>query len=92
MLTMSVLVPTADAQLSDCWDPANWTSETQNTTGSVTITASSIELINDTDFGRTNLDSLDCGATDGMVSACITVPSTVMASSRDTSKSLAHRL
>lgn len=60
--------------LSDCYDASNWMVFTENTNGSVMIDDASILINSDTDFGGTNLDSINCAATDGNVSACIIIP------------------
>ncbi|NND94564.1 MAG: hypothetical protein HKN45_06825, partial [Flavobacteriales bacterium] len=62
------------AQLVDCYDAANWTINTAGTSGSVTISESSIDMVGDGDFDGTGLDFIDCANTNGTVSACLTIP------------------
>lgn len=73
-LLLCIATLSVQGQLTDCWAPANWTSSTAGTTGSVTIDPFFIELVNDMDFAGTGLDSIDCGNTTGTVSACIIAP------------------
>ena len=60
--------------LSECYDPANWTNNTANTSGSVSNDGETIVLNGDKDGTGTGLDVLDCAATDGNVTTCITIP------------------
>ncbi|NND94657.1 MAG: T9SS type A sorting domain-containing protein [Flavobacteriales bacterium] len=62
------------AQLTDCYDAANWTINTAGTSGSVTISETSIDMVGDGDFDGTGLDFIDCANTNGTVSACLTIP------------------
>ncbi len=62
--------------LVDCYAPANWTSNTSGTSGSVTISETSIDMVGDGDFEGTGLDFIDCANTNGTVSACLTIPAT----------------
>ena len=63
-----------EAALVDCFEEENWAINTENTNGSVTMDETSIVMVNDQDFSGSNLDILDCNAADGLVSVCITMP------------------
>lgn len=64
----------ANAQLADCWEPAQWTINANNTTTANTVGAFLITMDNDTDFAGSGLDSIDCADTEGTSTVCITVP------------------
>jgi hypothetical protein len=66
----------ANAQLADCWEPANWTINANNTTTANTVGTFLITMDNDTDFLGSGLDSIDCAETEGTSTVCITVPAT----------------
>ncbi len=64
------------AQLADCWDPANWTINANNTTATNAVGTFLITLENDMDFAGSGLDSIDCAETEGTSTVCIAVPAT----------------
>ena len=61
--------------LVDCYGEENWTIDTENTNGSAIIDETSIIINADSDFVGTDLDEINCNAADGMVTVCITAPS-----------------
>jgi hypothetical protein len=60
--------------LTGCYDPVNWTTNTDNTNGSVIHTAGVITMEGDNDFTGNGVSGVDCDGTEGNVSHCITIP------------------
>ena len=74
LLTLLLSAGLVNAQLVDCWAPANWTVLAPNSTGTGTVTSTSIVIVNDMDFMGSGLDFLDCAEDQGTETVCIEVP------------------
>ena len=60
--------------LTGCYDPDNWISNTSNTNGSVIHTAGVITMEGDNDFTGNGVSGVDCAGTEGNVTYCISIP------------------
>jgi len=60
--------------LTGCYDPENWTTNTENTNGSVVHTAGVITMTGDNDLTGNGVAGVDCGGTQGNVTHCVNIP------------------
>ena len=60
--------------LTGCYDPDNWITNTENTNGSVVHTAGVITMTGDNDFTGNGVPGVDCAGTQGNVTHCVNIP------------------
>ena len=60
--------------LTGCYDPDNWTADTENTNGEITHTAGVITMEGDNDGTGNGSSGLDCDGTEGTITYCNTIP------------------
>lgn len=61
--------------LTGCYDPQFWTSETSNTNGTITHDAGVITMTGDNDGVGNGTTGVDCDGAEGTISYCNTIPS-----------------
>lgn len=60
--------------LTGCYDPDFWTSDTENTNGTVFHSAGIVTMTGDNDQTGNGTVGIDCAGTDGNVTYCVTIP------------------